>query len=94
MWNDTRPILLQDALKPLSDSQALARGAALIPSWMALEESLAAAGGGGETRAVLKLLNDFYGRPGTPETRRVAQRNDVRANFAERLAMVDNRVSR
>jgi len=74
LWNQTKPIMLADGAEVLNDQQALARGAPLIEVWTRLEADLAASEEGGETHAVLKLLNDFYGRPAsTPERRMVVR---------------------
>lgn len=93
LWNQTRPILLADAGEPLSDSQAMARGAPLVESWTKLETSLAGEASG-ETGAVLKLLHDFYGRPDSTVSRRTAVRNQLRSDFAQRLSTVENRLMR
>lgn len=91
LWSQTRTILLADASAPLSDFQAVARGEPMIDTWTQFDASLPEAHG--ESRAVIKLLSDFYGRSDSAQSRRVDIRNDVRGNFAQRLGMVDHRLS-
>ncbi|MEQ8860662.1 MAG: hypothetical protein RIC56_18625 [Pseudomonadales bacterium] len=94
LWEQTRPILLADAGQPLSDAQALAHGAPVLDAWTRLEAQLAASDASGETHAVMKLLNDFYGRPQSTPQRRLAIRNRTRAEFAQRLQNVEQRLRR
>lgn len=94
LWDQTRPILIADAGQPLSDADSLARGAPLVEAWSALDASLANTDESGETHAVLKLINDLYGRPESPPDRRMSIRNDTRRNFAQRLQNVEGRLRR
>jgi len=94
LWDQTRPILIADAGQPLSDADSLARGAPLVEAWSALDASLANTEEAGETHAVLKLINDLYGRPESPPDRRMSIRNDTRRNFAQRLQNVEGRLRR
>jgi len=94
LWDQTRPILIEDAGQPLSDSASLARGAPLAQAWTALNDSLANTDEAGATHAVLKLIEDLYGRPESQPDRRMSIRNDTRRNFAQRLQNVDGRLRR
>ena len=94
LWDQTRPILIEDAGQPLSDAQSLARGAPLVESWTELADDLAASDEAGEIHAVLKLINDLYGRPESQPDRRMTIRNDTRHNFAQRLQTVESRLRR
>jgi hypothetical protein len=94
LWNQTKPILLADAGLALSDGQALTRGRPLVEAWTALEADLAASEEAGETHAVLKLINDLYGRPGSTPERRMMIRNQTRRDFGPRLQNVEQRLLR
>ncbi|HEY5647290.1 MAG TPA: hypothetical protein VIS76_15175 [Pseudomonadales bacterium] len=94
LWQQTRPLLIADAGQPLTDAESLARGAPLVEAWTELQASLAATDASGEVHAVLKLLNDMYGRPEAKPERRVATRNETRRDFGQRLATVESRLNR
>lgn len=93
LWEQTRPIVMADAKEPLTDSQALARGAPLVEVWSLLESSIVGTDAGPDANAVIKLLNDLYGRPESTPQRRMTVRNDLRANFGQRLQILDRRLS-
>lgn len=94
LWDQTRPILIDDAGQPLNDAQSLARGEPLVDAWTELSEDLANTDEAGEIHAVLKLINDLYGRPESPPERRMSIRNDARRNFGQRLQNVEGRLRR
>lgn len=93
LWEQTRPIVMSDVQEPLTDSQAMARGAPLVQVWTTLATSIAGTDADAGASAVIKLLNDLYGRPESTPQRRMSARNDLRANFGQRLQIVDRRLS-
>jgi len=94
LWGDTRPIVIADAGERLSDPESVARGAPLIAAWTQLQTAIASSDAAGEAHAVLKLLNDLYGREQSAPGRRIAVRNQTRVDFGNRLANIESRLNR
>jgi len=92
MWQQTREIIVADAASPHTDAEWVALGAPLIEPWTSLETKFGESEEASKARAVVKLLNDVYGRAySTPERRR-PMRTQALQSLSERLNDLEGRI--